>query len=206
MDTAFIAVAVCSFIGAFLFGSIPTGLVVARLYGVDIRSVGSGNIGATNVLRCIGKKAGYLTFIIDMLKGLIPLLFVDHVVGACYQDIRLFLPYIGLSAMLGHCFTPFLKGKGGKGVATGFSVFLYLLPIGGIIAISVFAFVFYISRYVSLGSVTSTIVFFISSFFLSSDYVLISALFVASLVLILKHSSNIKRLLKGEESKFGSTG
>jgi acyl phosphate:glycerol-3-phosphate acyltransferase len=190
---------------AFMIGSIPTGLVVARMYGVDIRSVGSGNIGATNVLRCIGKKAGYATFLIDMLKGVIPLLAVDFIAAAYVDGIERYLPYIGLSAMLGHCFSPFLKGKGGKGVATGFSVFLYLLPAGGVISIIVFAIVFYLSRYVSLGSILAAGTFVVSGFFLNSDPVLMSALFAGCVVLVLKHATNIQRLLNGTESRFGST-
>lgn len=204
MDSSFIYLVILS-IFAFLCGSIPTGLVVAHLYGVDIRSVGSGNIGATNVLRCVGKKAGYTTFLVDMIKGIFPLIVANFVLGKYAIDAVAYLPVVGLSAMLGHCFSPLLKGKGGKGVATGFAVFLYLFPLGALLAIGVFVVVFYVSRYVSLGSVLSSLSLLIASFVLSSDRILQMVIFIAIFVIVIKHIPNIKRLLKGEESRFGSS-
>lgn len=190
-----------SIILSFLFGSIPSGLIIGKIYGIDIRSAGSGNIGATNVLRTIGKKAGYLTFLFDMLKGLVPLIIFDAISS---NELISYSPFVGLSAMLGHCFSPFLKFKGGKGVATGFAVFLYLLPIGGLISISIFILVFYLSRYVSLGSLISTSVFLFYTFIFTDDVILQASLSVATIILFLKHSANIKRLLKGEENRFKS--
>jgi glycerol-3-phosphate acyltransferase PlsY len=189
--------------GAFFFGSIPSGMVIARIYGVDIRGVGSGNIGATNVLRCIGKKAGYLTFAFDMLKGLVPLL-IASLVFSRTSEVYQFLPYIGLTSVLGHCFSPFLKGKGGKGVATGFAVFLFVFPTGSLIAIAGFMVSFYFTRYVSLSSIAATLVFVLTVFFLTEDVHLQIAGTLAAFIIVYRHRLNIVRLWNGEESRFSS--
>jgi acyl phosphate:glycerol-3-phosphate acyltransferase len=189
--------------GAFFFGSIPSGMVIARIYGVDIRGVGSGNIGATNVLRCIGKKAGYLTFAFDMCKGLVPLL-IASLVFSRSSEVSQWLPYIGLASILGHCFSPFLKGRGGKGVATGFAVFFFIFPLGSLIAISIFIMVFYFSRYVSLSSIIAAFVFILTVFIFSQNTHLQIAGTLAAFLIVYRHRLNMIRLWNGEESRFSS--
>lgn len=186
---------------SFLLGAIPFGLVISKIYGVEIRKQGSGNIGATNVYRTIGKFAGILTFLLDLLKGVISI-----------EMSRYFLNYpldfnesaavIGLAAILGHCFSPFLAGNGGKGIATSFGVFMYLAPTVTGIVFLIFVTVFYFSRYVSLSSLIST---FSLSVLLFSSYGLNPITFVGlftTIVVFLRHRENIKRLLVGKENRF----
>ena len=137
-------------IGAYLLGSVPTGLLLAKALGVNIRESGSGNIGATNVYRTIGRKLGILTLVGDCLKGLIPVLIAKWLV---LPDV--WIAAIGLAALLGHVFTVFLGFKGGKGVATALGVFLGTSPLSVLVALVIFAVVLYIWRYVSLASITA---------------------------------------------------
>jgi len=192
---------------AFLFGSIPSGLVVAKIFGVNIREVGSGNIGATNVLRCVGKKAGYLTFLMDMAKGVIPLLLIDFLVseGLVFEgglQLSNLVPLMGLAAILGHCFSPFLKWNGGKGVATSFAVFLYIFPLGALLSFLLFAIVFYSSRYVSLASVVAAIAYPLFCFLFSEGGIVTLVGVIAGSLIIFRHKANIIRLIEGTENKF----
>src|SRR5215471_18099936 len=132
---------------AYLCGSIPTGVLIAKNMGVDVRKVGSGNIGATNVARSVGKKAGLLTLLGDAAKGLFPVLVVRML------DLgETPLACSAVAALLGHLFSPFLGFSGGKGVATGLGVFLGLAPQAILLALLFFAITFAISRIVSLAS------------------------------------------------------
>lgn len=195
---------------AYLLGSIPSGYLLMRLFRhQDIRSFGSGNIGATNVLRSGGKGLGAATFFVDMLKGC-------AAVGLGAWLSAWFAPGVSplnmealaaLVAVLGHMFPVWLRFKGGKGVATGFGVFLVASPWAALAAISVFIVILALSRYVSLASILGSISFpFFAWLFAHGNrplfFIAVQA-FVA-LLIIFKHHQNIRRLLAGTESRFGA--
>ncbi len=182
---------------AYLAGSIPTGVIIAGRLGVDVRKVGSGNIGATNVARSIGKTAGLLTLLGDAVKGLIPVLAVR------YWDLGdTAMACAAVAALLGHLFSPFLGFSGGKGVATGLGVFLGLAPVAILCSLAVFILTFAVSRIVSLASLAATAA--TPMFLLALGYPLASA--IAGMInagfVIARHQENIVRLLKGQETKF----
>ncbi|GHT69644.1 glycerol-3-phosphate acyltransferase [Endomicrobiia bacterium] len=182
----------------YLCGSIPFAYIIAKVVGkVDIRTVGSGNPGATNVLRSIGKGAGIATFAADTLKGFIPVHFaiIDN------------FPYsmviaVVIAAVAGHMFTIFLNFKGGKGVATGLGVFLALMPWPSIIAFGIFGLVFIFSGYIALGSICSALSLPLASYFLEYDVWDIILSSTVAILIVYKHKTNIKRLKEGSESRF----
>ena len=120
-------------VGAFFLGAIPVGYLVGRYHGVDVRSVGSGNIGATNVGRTLGKRAGAVTFVLDSLKG-VAAVFLPLLVTNDPGNLDSLQPITGLLSLFGHCYSPFLNFRGGKGVATGFGMFVALSPIAAAIS------------------------------------------------------------------------
>ncbi len=183
---------------AYLTGSIPIGVLLARLKGKDPRKTGSGNIGATNVMRSAGKALGIVTLIGDILKGFVPT-FIAVQLGVPAFIIAL----VGLAAFSGHLFPVFLKFKGGKGVATGAGVFLAINPLVILISFIIFVIVFLIWKYVSLGSLVGTGVIPFSFFLFKTptEYILLSLLIACGV--FIKHKDNIKRLLAGTESKVG---
>ena len=183
---------------AFALGSVPTAYWYARYFHhIDIRQYGSGNIGATNSFRTLGKKAGLIVFIIDFLKGLIPVLVLKQ--WGYPQDVVL---TAGIFAVLGHIFTPITKFKGGKGIATSFGVILGFSPWAALICIALFVSVVYFTRYVSLGSVIGVIAFAIFVLLSFHGQIKIQILALAlSLLLIFSHRDNLKRLLAGKENK-----
>ncbi len=187
-------------LGAYLLGSIPFSYLVARSFGVaDVRRVGSGNVGATNVMRSAGAPAGALAFLLDAAKG----------AGAA-ELARLFTPgsswlpaVAGAFAVLGHVFPVWLRFRGGKGVATGAGVFLPLAPLATLLAVVVFAGVVAVSRLVSLASILAALALPLALLWLDAGPIVAgTALAVAGLV-ILKHGSNIRRLIDGTESRMG---
>lgn len=188
---------------AFFIGSIPIGYLIGLVHGVDVRKQGSGNTGATNISRLLGAKAGTITLLGDITKGITVTILSYLSIGSL--SLSPFAASLGLCAILGHCFSPFLKFKGGKGVATSLGVFLILSPIPLLIAVVSFALVFYFSRYVSLSSITASFVLPISIYFFQqpqeSQNILFTAIVVAAIV-IWRHNSNINRLLNGEELKY----
>ena len=195
---------------AFLFGSIPVGYLLVRIFRKqDIRSVGSGNIGATNVLRAGGKGLGAATFLLDVLKGSTAVWLGAWLAGVLlpmmpYRDAQ---AMAALFAVLGNMFTPWLGFKGGKGVATGFGVFLVAAPWAALAAIGVFAAVFAISRYVSLSSIVGAACFPVFAWFMTTGdrpAFFIAVQCVVALLIIVKHQQNIRRLLSGTESRFGA--
>ena len=181
---------------AYLAGSIPIGVLLARLKGKDPRKTGSGNIGATNVMRSAGKALGIITLIGDILKGFIPT-FIAVQLGVPAFIIAL----VGLAAFSGHLFPIFLKFKGGKGVATGAGVFLAINPLVILISFIIFVIVFLIWKYVSLGSLVGTGIIPLSFFLFKTptEYILLSLLIACGV--FIKHKDNIKRLLAGTENK-----
>ena len=195
---------------AYLLGSIPTGYLLVRIFRhQDIRSVGSGNIGATNVLRSGGKGLGAATFLLDMLKGC-SAVWLGALLGALLMPAspaRTAQAIAALFAVLGHMFPVWLRFRGGKGVATGFGVFLAATPAAALAAISVFFLVLLISRYVSLASILGAASFPVFAWFLVSGprpAVFIAAEFAVALLIIAKHHQNIRRLLAGTEARLGS--
>jgi acyl phosphate:glycerol-3-phosphate acyltransferase len=184
-------------ISSYLLGSVPTGLLLARAFGVNIRETGSGNIGATNVYRTMGRKIGILTLVGDCLKGLLPVL-VAKWLG--FPDI--WVAAIGLAAFLGHVYTIFLGFKGGKGVATALGVFLGIAPLSVLIGLAVFALVLYKWRYVSAASIVAAGVIPVAVTLTKGTPELIAMSFVIAAIVIFRHRENIARLRAGTESKF----
>jgi glycerol-3-phosphate acyltransferase PlsY len=187
-------------IAAYLLGSVPFGLVFARLFShVDVRTVGSGNIGATNVLRASGKKAAVLTLLADCFKGFIPvlaakLLFHDDIVTAL----------AGAAAVLGHNYPVYLGFRGGKGVATGYGVILGVAPLVGLICLIVWLIAALLSRYSSLSALVSFAVYPAATFIagMPSKPFGLLALFIFTMIYY-RHRENIKRLIAGTEPKIG---
>jgi len=202
-------------IGAYLLGSIPFGLIIAAAHGKDLRSIGSRNIGATNVARALGRKWAYFCFVLDVLKGTAPMLFarfLTEVSNPTPGSVSLWL-VVGCAAILGHIFPIYLKFKGGKGVATSFGVALGLWPyytICAAIAIAIWAAVVLIWRYISLASMAAAITFPIAlilaivltpSWSFSILWPLLIAAIAIPVMVIVRHRENIKRLIAGTESK-----
>jgi glycerol-3-phosphate acyltransferase PlsY len=183
---------------AFLLGSIPFGVVVAKAYGVNLKKVGSGNIGATNVLRAMGKGPALLTLVGDVLKGSLAVMAGRYLLHSPSLE-----GIMGLSAIVGHNFSLFLRFRGGKGVATSIGVLLIYSPAVGVLTVFLWLGVILATRYSSLGALVSFGILPFSTYVL--DYTqekLIVSILIASL-LILRHTDNIKRLLQGTEPKMG---
>jgi acyl phosphate:glycerol-3-phosphate acyltransferase len=186
----------------YLLGSFPTGYLAGRLRGVDIRTVGSGNIGATNAFRILGKPAGTIVLAIDALKGLgacraVPLLFSS----APSENMRIIG---GLAAILGHNYTCWLRFKGGKGIATSAGVLLGWLPACLAIILGVWLLVFAVSRYVSLASIAAAGALPLAAWLTSASQRMVLIAGLVGALAIYKHRSNIRRLLNGTEHRFGS--
>jgi acyl phosphate:glycerol-3-phosphate acyltransferase len=184
-----------AFVVGYLLGSIPFGLLLARLFGAgDVRAIGSGNIGATNVLRTGRKGLALATLLLDFLKGFLP----------AWLGFRYLGPDIAVlaagGAVIGHCFPAWLKFRGGKGVATAAGVAFGLTPLVALTALAVFIVVVALSRYVSLGSIIGIIAAAPTAYLMG--YVQFAELYLFLAVLItLRHAGNIRRLLRGNESK-----
>jgi len=190
---------------SYLLGSIPTGFLIGKyLKNIDLRLIGSGSTGATNVLRNVGKWPALFVFIIDVGKGLISVKIAQY-----YADQGLIEVLAGISAISGHIWPIWLKGKGGKAVATGLGMFLALSWKVGLASLGIFLIVLAKSKFVSLSSIAAAILLPIFMFFnldnssnlgnASHPYFVISL--IVSLLVVWKHRTNINRLLKGEESK-----
>lgn len=186
-------------LASYLIGAIPFGLLLGRLVGADVRLEGSGNIGATNVGRVLGKKMGILTLLLDVAKGFLPVWGVALLLPETATAKDLIVVLCGLATVLGHMFPLYLKFKGGKGVATALGVFLFFSP--GSILISLFVFVAAVaaSGYVSVGSLAATALIPLWLWLLGESPEVLVAAVVIVLLIWLKHSSNIGRLLRGEE-------
>ncbi len=196
-----------NFLIAYLIGSIPFAYIIARWQGIqDIRQHGSGNVGATNVLRTAGVKAGLLTFVLDFAKGVIATYVPVWLSITPPQplDPLAFRVLTGLVAVLGHIFPIWLKFKGGKGVATTLGVLIATLPLAGLATVLVALLIIVTTRYVSLGSILSTwaLPFFVLMIYKTnvSPFVRVFITFIP-LIIMLTHISNIKRLLKGTENQ-----
>jgi glycerol-3-phosphate acyltransferase PlsY len=183
---------------AYLLGSIPFGLLISKAKGQDIRTMGSCNIGATNVLRCLGKPLGITCFVLDVLKGYLPAAFFPMIVKIDPTFGILF----GTAAILGHNFPIFLKFKGGKGVATSAGVLLGVAPLAVVIGLLTWVIVFYSSGYVSLGSIVAAIFVILTSWTAGYGTVTAVALTLLGILTIYRHRTNIQRLMNGTENKF----
>lgn len=179
----------------YLVGSVPTAyLLVKKLKGVDIRTVGSGNVGATNAARILGKWGFAAVFSADMLKGFIPV----WITGMLYPDVVLIAAVL---VVLGHTYTVFLNFRGGKGVATAVGVFLALAPVPLGVAAVAFGVVFYVGRMVSLSSITAAAVLAAAVVLMDTPVSLKIFTVVIAAFVIYKHRTNINRIMKGEETK-----
>lgn len=188
------------FLFAYLLGSVPTGFLLASLAGIDIRQAGSGNVGATNVARVLGKRLGILTLIADTAKGWIPV-FIALQIGLDSVTTAL----VGSIAFLGHLYPVFLKFKGGKGVATALGVLLGVAPLATAVLLVIFVLVVLSSRIVSLSSITTAgaTPFVIWAFSYAPAFVLMSG-FLAAMIIV-RHWANIERLRAGTEPRWGSS-
>lgn len=190
-------------LGAYLLGSTPTSYVVARVFaGIDLRQFGSGNLGATNLYRAMGWKAAVPVALYDIAKGAVPVLLARR----WGQGPEYWPLVVGLVAVMGHVWSPFVRFRGGKGVATAAGVFTALAPLALLVALAVFAVVLKLSGYVSLGSMTAAVAFLTVLPFVHPDSprsTLVAAALVAVFI-IFTHRSNIARLLNGTESRFGT--
>lgn len=182
---------------AYVAGSIPTGLWLGlRLKGVDIREHGSKNIGATNTMRVLGKKLGAVALAGDVAKGLVAVLLIARVSEWAYAPLA-----CGLAAIVGHTFSVFIKFRGGKGVATSAGVFFGLAPIPMAIALAVFAVVVALSRMVSAGSVSGAVAMIIAILVFPNSAVLQVITVAVAVLVIVRHRTNIRRILAGTESR-----
>jgi acyl phosphate:glycerol-3-phosphate acyltransferase len=225
MTATQLAVVLGCLAAAYLLGAVPFAFVVARSRGVDIRKVGSGNVGATNVSRVLGRRLGILTFVLDVLKGFAPMMLAPHawsLVGyspaAGVSDTLFYTTWIAVAAaaIAGHMFPVYLGFKGGKGVATSLGVLLGLWPyytVPGLICFAVWIVVFLATRYVSVGSIVAAALFpaLYAAIGAWRDWqpwarqrpLLLFSLVMAFLV-VYRHRANIRRLLAGQEHRFGT--
>jgi glycerol-3-phosphate acyltransferase PlsY len=183
---------------AYTLGSIPFGVLIARANGVDIMKVGSGNIGATNVMRVLGKGPAFLVFFLDTLKGAIPAIAARYL----FPDQQEFWLLAGAMAVLGHSFSPFLKFKGGKGIATALGMVIGASPIIAVSAFLLFAVTLAITRFMSIASMVAVVSTIPVGLLLKESYWMIAGYVVLSSLIIWRHRANIERLRNGVEPKF----
>jgi acyl phosphate:glycerol-3-phosphate acyltransferase len=193
---------------AYLIGSIPTALIISKKYfGVDIRDYGSGNMGATNTFRVLGKKYGTIVMVCDILKGMLAVgLFLmipyySHSVNSLERTN--FMIGLGLSAVLGHVFPIWANFKGGKGVATLFGMILAIQPVVALSCVGVFLLVLFLTRFVSLSSILAGVMLPISVLWIWNEHELLYRIFalLVAVLIILTHQKNIAKLLKGVETR-----
>lgn len=193
---------------SFFIGSLPIGVVVGKLMrGIDIRDYGSGNIGATNVLRTLGLGPAIVVSVGDTLKGLVPVLLAARLISGSHQ--ALFVVAAGLLAVVGHSASPFLKFKGGKGVATSLGMIIGMSPVIAGIAFGFWVMIVAVTRYVSIASIiapfaVTALMYFSPVVFgaeVPREYIIVTL--AASFLILLRHRSNIKRLIQGTEPKIG---
>jgi glycerol-3-phosphate acyltransferase PlsY len=185
----------------YFIGAIPFGLVIGKMAGVDVRLQGSKNIGATNVSRILGKKLGFCTLVCDCLKGFLPMVVAAAVLGE--QPGREFIVALtGIMTVVGHMFPVYLKFRGGKGVATGLGVFLYLSPVAVLFSLMVFLAAVALSGFVSVGSLLSSASIVLWAYLLGASRLTLFAAAVVAILIWIKHYQNIGRLLQGNEKSW----
>jgi len=182
---------------AYVLGSIPTGFLLGLLSGVDVRQAGSGNVGATNVARVVGRRQGLLTLLADLAKGFIPSYL------SVYLNFDLAVTSgVAFAAFLGHLYPVFLKFQGGKGVATALGIFLSLAPMATLVVVFVFSFVAMVGRTVSLASLVAAVFAPVAFWFFSYPPLLVWLSLLIGLLIVFRHRTNIQRLISGAEPKF----
>lgn len=182
----------------YLVGAIPFGLVIGKSVGVDVRQEGSRNIGATNVNRVLGKKLGALTLLCDCLKGLLPMWLASAVLGGQGQS-ELIVALTGVMAVIGHMFPVYLGFRGGKGVATGLGVFLFLSPPTIVVCLAVFLLAVRLSGFVSVGSLLASALAPLWLLLFGASWPAVAAALAIATLIWIKHHENIARLRRGEE-------
>ena len=182
---------------AYLCGSIPFGLLLAKTQNIDIREHGSGNIGATNVTRIMGKKAGFITLIGDVLKG-----WAIVFLASQWFEKPIFIALAGFMVFFGHLYSIFLRFKGGKGVATGLGVFSFIMPLPTLFSSGIFVLSLKVSGYVSLSSILAAISLPILGIFFKMPLPYIYLASIVVLFTLQKHHENIIRIVQGTEAKF----
>ncbi|MDB6053225.1 MAG: acyl-phosphate glycerol-3-phosphate acyltransferase [Verrucomicrobiales bacterium] len=205
-----LAVYLAVIVFAYFLGSIPFGYLTARVMGVDIRTLGSGNIGATNVFRVLGKPAGIIVLVCDGLKGWfaaaqVPaiLLSLFHLTTVNEHQLELLTIIGGISAILGHNYTCWLRFKGGKGIATSAGAMAAMFPSAFLVAIAVFIVALLASRYVSLGSILAAASLPVAALLFHRSPLMIGVAFFIGALAIYKHKANIQRLINGTENRIG---
>jgi glycerol-3-phosphate acyltransferase PlsY len=190
---------------AFFLGSIPFGILVARLIDpdVDLRSVGSGNIGATNVARAVGKAGGILTLLLDMGKGIFAMTLANFFVEG---NVDLWLALVGGAVFLGHVFPVHMNFRGGKGVATALGIVLFLSPVTAFILVVLFSLVVYFTRYVSLGSLCAAVALPPMMALLATSRHYLTLSLAMTFLVFFSHRDNISRLFAGQEKKINASG
>jgi acyl phosphate:glycerol-3-phosphate acyltransferase len=194
-------------VAAYLLGSIPFGVLLAKMLGAgDVRKSGSGNIGAANVARVVGPAAGILTLVLDAAKGAAAVLLAERYTNSSATWMTL----AALAALLGHCFPLWLRFRGGKGVATALGVFAVLSPLAALAALTLFVLVVAYWRYVSLGSIFAASAMPMLIYVLwapphAPPLIVTAGTFAASALVVWKHDANIQRLVEGEEPKLSFT-
>lgn len=194
-----VGVRVAVMLGAYLLGSVPFSYLVARRRGVDVRTVGSGNVGATNVMRSVGRGAGLLAFALDFAKGS-----VASLLGQAVEPQSPLPALCAAMAVLGHMYPVWLRFRGGKGVATGAGAFLPLVPAATLAALLTFALVLAASRYVSVASVAGTLVLAVAAFLLGAPTAVVRAAAGMAVLIAWKHRANLQRVARGTESRLGA--
>jgi acyl phosphate:glycerol-3-phosphate acyltransferase len=195
--------------GSYLLGSIPFGYLIGRIAGVDVRETGSGNVGATNVVRVLGKRYGYPVFVLDFLKGFgavkISMLLATGP-SPDWNSPEMFGIIAAVSSVVGHSYPPWLKFQGGKGVATSAGALFALTAVGGLIGLAIWIVIFLLTRYVSVASVTAALVLPIVIFVISRRNEGVKGIFYfsvcAAAVVVWRHRSNLFRLMRGTEPRF----
>ena len=186
-------------VAAYLLGSIPFSFLVARRRGVDVRAVGSGNVGATNVMRNVGRAAGLLAFALDFAKGV-----AASLLGRAVEPQSPVPALCAVMAVLGHMYPVWLRFRGGKGVATGAGAFLALAPAATVAALSTFVTVLAVSRYVSLASIAGTLVLAVAAFLLRAPTPVVSSAAGMAVLIVWRHRANLQRIAHGTESRLGA--
>jgi glycerol-3-phosphate acyltransferase PlsY len=193
-----------TFLAAYLLGSLPTGYLVGRARGVDIRTVGSKNMGATNVFRTVGKTLGILVLLVDALKGWLAVTWLAPAIWQAFshETMPVWLRVVaGIGAILGHNYTCWLQFKGGKGIATSAGVFIALTPWALLIALGVWIVLFAATRYVSVASMAAAAALPVAAWFTTRDAGLTAVASLLGAMAILKHRKNIERLRAGTENR-----
>lgn len=194
----------------YLFGSIPAGYLAGKIRGIDIRTVGSGNIGTTNTFRVLGKKAGIAVLIVDTIKGFIPAFWLPHFGLLIVRDTTStsgalsfhFAMLAGLASILGHVYPCWLRFRGGKGIATTGGVYAALAPIPVALTLALWLIIFISSGYVSLASIAAAVGLPFFVWFMGCHPILVGLTIVIGLLALYKHRSNAQRLLNGTEHRF----